>query len=181
MNCVDYLELIARDLEGALSASESRELHSHLSHCSRCRAELLLQRTLTEALRDAPPAELSLDFTARVVREALATTPEKPPLPIWPIAIATLSVLSAVASAVWGEQLRALLAAAPVRELFSPALTWMAEVAGRTSSWTSNLPTLDMPTIVPSLGALERLLAASLLSSVPLIWCFYQVYAFLRE
>jgi hypothetical protein len=141
----------------------------------------LLQRALTEALRDPVPAELSPDFTVRVVREALATGRNGAPVPVWPIAVVLLSVMSAVASAVWADQLRTLLEAVPVREFFSPAVAWMAEVMGRMSGWTSNLPALEAPTFVPALGTLEKVFAASLLGSVPLIWCFYQVYAFLRE
>jgi anti-sigma factor RsiW len=181
MKCLDYVEWIASELEGALSHERSRKLHTHLSQCSRCRSELLLQRRLAEALYEEPADELSPEFTARLMQRALSAAPVKTLIPIWPIVVAALATLAAVASAVWANQLGAFVAAIPVTKFFSPALAWMASATEGTFGRVGDLPRVEMPMGVPALGSLEKVLVSTLLSSVPLIWCFYQVYAFLRD
>ncbi len=181
MKCLEYVEWIASELEGSLSHGQSQELQAHLSRCSRCRTELLLQRRLAEALYEEPPEELSPDFTARLMQKALSAAPEKTPIPIWPIVVAALATLVAVASAVWSDQLGAFVASIPVAKFFSPALAWLASATEGTFGRVSDLPRVGMPTGVSALGSIEKVVVATLLSSVPLVWCFYQVYTFLRE
>jgi anti-sigma factor RsiW len=181
MKCVDYVTWIAGKLDGSLSTEQSRELRAHPSRCARCRAELLLQRRLAESLAESPPGELSPDFTARVIREATATVRERVPVPVWPIAMAALAAAAGVASVIWADHLGSLLQAIPTARLISPALTWISSAVEGAVGIVGELPKVGMPTTVPALGSLEKLLVATVLGSVPLVWCFYQVYAFLRE
>jgi anti-sigma factor RsiW len=96
MNCQDYIELIARKLEGSLSAGEVSGLASHLATCARCRAEAVLQTGIAGALVWQGEPELAADFAERVSRRALALPRAEKPARRWdylmPIA-ATASLL----------------------------------------------------------------------------------------
>ena len=181
MKCLDYVSWIARELEGSLPVDQSRELRTHLSRCARCRTELLLQRRLAESLAESPPAELSPDFTAQVIRRAMSTVQDKAAVPVWPIVTAALAAVAGVTSIVWADQLGSLLQAIHAAKLVSPTLAWISSAAEGAVGIVGDLPKVGMPSGIPALGSLEKLLVATILGSVPLVWCFYQVYAFLRE
>jgi anti-sigma factor RsiW len=70
MECSDCVVLIARKLDGSLAERESRLLEAHLTECSRCRAELALQRKLVHSLKQEIPQTLPPDFTRQVSRRA---------------------------------------------------------------------------------------------------------------
>jgi anti-sigma factor RsiW len=184
MRCGDYIEWIARKLEGTLPEPQACELDEHLTRCSRCRAEILLQKRLMATLAQEPASELPADFTELVVHRAREIALEETRVPVWPTMLAALALVAGVtAVALAGaDQLRALgsLSGSISRPL-SPALAWIADAMGRVFGRASDLPTVQIPPMAPLSGTLERALAATLLASVPLVWGFYQVYAFLRD
>ncbi len=183
MNCTKYIEWIALKLEGSLPEPESEELDVHLQSCSRCRAELQLQRNLVAALREEPSFELSAGFTEQVVEMATALSLARRRLPVWVLflPVAVLLAGAITLSVVWAEQLRVLLEALRLGGWVSSAGTWVAATTEKVLARVGDIPSLSVPAAMPELGVAEKLLLTSLLSSVPVIWCFYQVYAFLRE
>jgi len=72
MNCPDYMEWIARKVDGTLPYDRLEKLDAHLKRCELCRAELLLQKGIHESLKREMPSGLSADFTRRVSKEALS-------------------------------------------------------------------------------------------------------------
>jgi anti-sigma factor RsiW len=72
MKCADYIEWIARKVDGTLPHQDLVELDAHLKSCELCRMELMLQTEIHESLKREIPSGLSADFTRRVSREALA-------------------------------------------------------------------------------------------------------------
>lgn len=74
MKCADYAVWIALKIDGALGADKEKELENHLTTCARCRADLMLQSRIHDALKQEMPSGLSQDFTERVSERALALT-----------------------------------------------------------------------------------------------------------
>jgi anti-sigma factor RsiW len=66
MKCSDYVKSIGQKLDGSLGEDRLVEIDRHLAACSRCRAELLLQKRIVESLMKEPLSGLSPDFTHRV-------------------------------------------------------------------------------------------------------------------
>ena len=77
MNCSDYVVWISKKLEGSLSGDRLKELRRHLAGCSRCRAELVLQKRIHDSLLKEMPSGLSPDFAQQVSRQALAIAGRK--------------------------------------------------------------------------------------------------------
>jgi anti-sigma factor RsiW len=73
MKCSDCVVLIGSKLDGTLSPDLERDLDAHLSSCSRCRAELVLQAKIGRCLAEMPPSSLAPGFAQRVSRLAVAT------------------------------------------------------------------------------------------------------------
>jgi anti-sigma factor RsiW len=73
MNCSDFVTWIARKVEGSLTPEQLTELDSHLSVCSQCRAELILQKKIAASLKQEPLATLPADFAERVSSLAFHT------------------------------------------------------------------------------------------------------------
>jgi anti-sigma factor RsiW len=71
MRCSQYAVWIARKLDGSLAARNIEELEEHLAHCSRCRAELHLQKKILGSLKQEMPSGLSSGFTQRVSARAV--------------------------------------------------------------------------------------------------------------
>jgi anti-sigma factor RsiW len=73
MKCSLCVELIAAKLTGTLPEDTDRELEKHLAGCSRCRAELQLQRKIHASLLEAAPSGLPDGFTQRIRYELKAS------------------------------------------------------------------------------------------------------------
>lgn len=70
-------------LDGQLSPAARTRLAQHLDGCAACRQELTTLRGVRQALRQLPARELSDDFEARVMAEALRRKPEPTVLAWW--------------------------------------------------------------------------------------------------
>jgi hypothetical protein len=69
MSCERYVEWIAARLAGSLAEDRAKELEKHMAECSRCRAELLLQKRIQTSLVKAESSGLTAGFTERIVDE----------------------------------------------------------------------------------------------------------------
>ncbi|MCX5786862.1 MAG: zf-HC2 domain-containing protein [Elusimicrobia bacterium] len=68
MKCIDA-ENIMDYLCGELPAAKRAEIQAHLSSCARCRRELETFERVRSAVASAPPARVSEDFTAALMRK----------------------------------------------------------------------------------------------------------------
>jgi anti-sigma factor RsiW len=162
-------------------------LEEHLSGCHRCRAELLLQNKILDALTEEMPYGLAADFTQRVSEKALDIRPrERKPLlaQVWPQLVPAFAFAVGVAVLVFlGDDL--------VRVLSSVAGPATGPVAGPIASFVDAVTGLfsgaaDFPQeYIPWLDrlspALLNAIFATLLGSVPAVWGFHRVHAFLRD
>ena len=67
MKCSDCIDWIGQRLDGSLTRDRFAELEEHLTVCSRCRAEYMLQKKIAAALKQDAPSGLPADFTRRVM------------------------------------------------------------------------------------------------------------------
>ncbi|UCF78225.1 MAG: hypothetical protein JSW03_08980 [Candidatus Eiseniibacteriota bacterium] len=195
MRCDYCLELIALSLEGALSDQETLSLEGHLSECSRCRTELLLQNRIREALQEEVPSGLSSDFTQRVLKRALEVPRPRRASLKWSYLVPAFSLTAAtVALLVLGTHVLEPLSsvAAPVRE----GMSWLVaktggplqEVISFVGSALSDVGARTAQLIsqrASSMSKIPQPLASSLLITllalVPAVLGLHRVFEFLRD
>ncbi len=184
MTCLDYTEWIARMLEGSLPERRMTELEAHLSGCRRCRAELLLQKKIHEALVQELPSGLSADFARRVTEKAISDRAAEKRAQRWanlvPVfAFAVGSALLLVFRTDLARILPALMEpvvqglAAPVAWIGDAVMGFLARAADVPLEQVSALEVLSRPLVMA--------VAATLLAGIPTIWAFTRIFAFLRE
>lgn len=175
MNCADFVSWIAERLEGSLPNGRNRILESHLAACPRCRDELFLQKSILEALSEEGPSGLSADFTQRVSRQVRKIGGERA-VSRWPLLIPAVLVGAAVVALAFllGEQLQAL----PWGSLGQSVSAAFALVGEAILGVFSHAPDVqDSPIPQPFLVSI----LGTLIGSVPMIWAFRRIFAFLRE
>ena len=67
MDCETTSELMREYLTGTLPEDQRKMLESHLSECSRCRIDLILERKISKALKPSANSPLPTDFAERIV------------------------------------------------------------------------------------------------------------------
>ena len=67
MDCNTASELMRAYLNERLPADQRKVFESHLSECSRCRIDLILERKISKALKPSTKAPLPADFAKRIV------------------------------------------------------------------------------------------------------------------
>ncbi len=81
MRCKKYEKWISDSLDGQLSSKRSRRLHSHLAHCSACRAYQEKSRRLQEEMLDLERVEFPPgywgEFTNKLALRLRAVKPER--------------------------------------------------------------------------------------------------------
>jgi anti-sigma factor RsiW len=184
MNCSDYVEWIAQKLDGTLPEQQRRELEDHSSHCDRCRAELLLQSKIHQALAQEPGPGLSPDFAERVTRRVLARA-KAYRRARW---FRTLAPVFAFAGGVVLLYLvRADLARAlpPMMDVLADAISapiaWLGDLVLGFLGRISNLSGQRIPVLEQMSGPLMTTLTVTVIGTVPAIWAFYRIFAFLKE
>jgi anti-sigma factor RsiW len=127
MNCADCVELIARKLEGSLSATESSCLESHLAVCPRCRAEVALQTGIAQALALPEPAGLPAGFAQTVSNRAFSRARGEKRQRAWGylIPIATTATLLVLA----------ILYRANIAGVLAPSLSVVGQLADAAVGW----------------------------------------------
>lgn len=68
-------QMIGAFADGELPRRTQRMIAAHLSRCARCRSELLLQRSLAQALRREPAKVASPQLRRRIQRFTESLTP----------------------------------------------------------------------------------------------------------
>ena len=97
MNCENALELMNRELDGALTEAESAALRAHLDACPDCRETWRQLHELDALLQESelePPAALH-DGVMRAIRQEQKRKPRRAWLPAAAIAAAAVLVLLA--------------------------------------------------------------------------------------
>lgn len=167
MTCNHYVDLIARKLEGALSAKELEALKTHLADCPRCRLELVLQQRIARALAQAPGSALAADFAERVSRRAFELARTDTGARRWgyfvPVAANAVVVLLAI------------LYRADIAAALGPVFAALGQVAGSVVHWAGGASgqvsgptravgltgTYLFGTLAPLLGASAMIILAS--------------------
>jgi anti-sigma factor RsiW len=175
VNCADFVVWIAERLEGSLRNGRNRILEDHLADCARCRDELFLQKSILEALAEEGPSGLSADFTRRVSRQVREIGTERP-VSRWPLLVPAVLVGAAVVALAFllGGQLGAL-PWGSFGQSVSAALALVGEAIAGVFSHAPDVQEspIPQPILVSVLG--------TLIGSVPMIWAFRRIFAFLRE
>ncbi len=180
--CHEYVELIMQHLDGLLTPERTAQLETHLAGCAVCRAELLLQERIRDALTEEVHPRLSVDFTNVVTQKALdAAKPLKRRSP-WPSLAPSFGLLTVtlllfilqndfrtMLHAALGPTLGALASAAGgVGHVFSQLLP---ATGGTSGGYLANLEGIAEPAMVTML---------LLVCVLPVVWCFRRVGEFLK-
>jgi anti-sigma factor RsiW len=185
MKCSDYVAWISLKLDGTLSEGEVRDLETHLAECSRCRAELALQKKLIHSLKQEVPARLPASFTRQVTQRAkgLAGAERRRRLRLADFLPALLPAAAAVLLIVFNRQISAAV---------SPSMEAIAESAGgplvsagdRIAAALSSLATASdgSPLGSESLASiLSNTYVGLTIACAAITWAFTKAYTFLRE
>ncbi len=179
--CSEYVELIMQHMDGLLTPARSAELEAHLSDCEVCRAELLLQTRIHDALTEEIHPRLSLDFTNLVTQKTLGTSRPVRRRSTWltlvpAFGLMTVTLLLFIRQNDFRD--------AFVRA-FGPTGNALASAAGGVGQFfsqalprTGGAPNLDLSVLS---GMAEPLMVSLLLllCILPVIWCFRRVGEFL--
>ncbi|MCK4548452.1 MAG: zf-HC2 domain-containing protein [Candidatus Eisenbacteria sp.] len=184
MKCSDYVQWIAQEVDGTLPGSHERELQAHLSGCSRCRAELLLQRRILEALAQEVPSELPADFTRRVSEKALARARvEKRSR--WFASLAPAFAFAVGIALLWmlrADLARVLLPATDaLADTLAAPVIWMGHAILGGLARISDFPSEHLQVFERVSGPLVTTLTVTILSAIPALWAFLRAIAFLKE
>jgi anti-sigma factor RsiW len=93
MDCPDFVELIAQKLDGTLPGDKASLLESHLSGCPRCRAEIILQKKIGQALEQQAHSGLSENFTEILKEKVRAEARAERRLIRWPYLVPAFSLI----------------------------------------------------------------------------------------
>jgi anti-sigma factor RsiW len=178
--CGKYVELIMRHLDGLLPPQQSAELKTHLAGCAVCRAELLLQTRMRDALTEEIHPRLSIDFTSLVTRRAQETARPARRRSLWlglvpAFGLMTVTVLLFTLQNGFRDALvRAL---GPSGGALASAAGRVGRVFSQTLPHAGGAPGLDFS------GVAEPLMISLLLllCVLPVVWCFRSVGEFLRQ
>lgn len=181
--CSEYVELIMQHLDGLLPQERSAELETHLAGCAVCRAELLLQTRIRDALTEEIHPRLSVDFTSLVTRRALETARPARRRSVWlglvpAFGLMTASVLLFILQNGFREAfVRAL---GPTGSTLASAAGRVGQVFSQMLPRTGGAPDLNLSGLS---GMAEPLTATLLLllCVLPVVWCFRSVGEFLRQ
>ena len=184
MDCSGFAEWIAQQLDGALPEREARLLEDHLSVCGRCRAELMLQRKVREALSEETHSGLSADFTQRVSERVAETAKAERDAKKWVDLVPALALGAAAAALL-------LVGADLVRVLPSPSETWNSAVFKPIAWFLESVVGVLAAAFgfsgesngAPAWlsGALARTLFVALVGSLPGVWGLHKIFVYMKE
>jgi hypothetical protein len=83
MTCREVGRHLAGYLDGAMSAQRHAAVHSHLSDCSSCRADLNAYSRLARALAEAAPVPAPADLATRIRVQASRVQAQSPSRRLW--------------------------------------------------------------------------------------------------
>jgi anti-sigma factor RsiW len=184
MKCETCAEWISARIEGTLKHEHVDELERHLAECSRCRAELLFQKSLTRSLKQDPLSTLPDEFVAKVTARAVSMRSASRRIEMLKSLVPAAAMVIGVVAA-WVFR-------GPLAEAIPGAMTALAEtlagplgLAGR--SFAGLFPgSSDLPSVAARGDALAAsptamLVVATGIGCIVLFWAFSKVFDFLRE
>ena len=184
MHCSDFAEWIARKLDGTLPERQLDMLHEHLSGCSRCRAELFLQRQMHEALSEEVYSGLSVDFTEMVTGKVVEMARRERRARVW-LDLAPVFALGAAAVVVFlvGADLVRVLPSPvhPMANVLFKPVVWALELVSGLLGGLADFSREHIGGLGRLSGPLANTLLVTILGSLPAIWGFHRIVAFLRE
>lgn len=184
MNCPDCVERIAQKLDGTLPVHLEAELEEHVSRCSRCRAEWVLQEKIRDALSQEIPSELSPSFTQRVCRRAFEASTAQRRLEKLGDLVPLVPILAGAVLAFWFRNDLAQIVP-PLAETLQTALAAplaaTSHAVAEFLAGAANLPSEHIPMLERISRPLMTTLTATLVGLVPALWALSRVLAFLRE
>ena len=184
MHCSDFAEWISQKLDGVLSEGNGRALEEHLSGCSRCRAELLLQQKICDALSEERHSGLSADFTQVVSEKVVEIAKAERDARRW-VSLVPAFALGAVAVAlllVGADLLRVLPSPAQFLSgaVFKP-IGWFLQSVGGSLAGAFGLSHESGGGPAWLSGAFARTLFVALVCSLPGIWGLHKIVVFIKE
>jgi anti-sigma factor RsiW len=185
MKCSDFVVLIARKLDGTLPERETGQLEAHLSACSRCRAELVLQKKLIHSLKKEIPGRLSGDFTRRVTERAAELAGEERRRRFRLADLLTAIPIAAVATLliVFGKDLAVIMA--PAMEVLADTTGGPLAALGNRVADALAASSAFSDTTLPVSGVLARVFAnmyvGITIACAAVVWAFSKAYTFVRE
>jgi len=184
MDCSRFAEWIAKRLEGTLPEGDARTLEDHLSVCGRCRAELMLQRKIHDALGEETHSGLSAEFTGRVSDKVAKIAEAERDAKKW-VSLVPALALAAAAIALF------LAGADLLRVLPSPSETlnsavfkpigWFLESVASALAGAFGFSGESNGAPAWLSGAFARTLFIALVGSLPGIWGLHKIFVFMRE
>ena len=177
------MELIMRHLDGLLPPVQAAELETHLAGCAVCRAELLLQKRIRDALTEEIHPRLSVDFTRLVTQRTMETATPGRRRPVW-LGLAPAFGLLAVTSLLFAlpNGFRTMLARAlwSTGSVLSSAASGVGQVFSGMLPHTGGTPGLSLSGLSGMTGPLMLTLLL-LLCVLPVVWSFRSVGEVLRH
>jgi anti-sigma factor RsiW len=177
------VELILMHLDGLLPPARVVELETHLADCSVCRAELLLQKRIRDALSEEIYPRLSIDFTKQVTQKTLEIGKLEKHRSAW-LSLVPAFALFAVTLLLFvlRGDLRTMLprVLGPTGSVLSVAVSRVGQALTQVFAGTGGIPDQYLSGLAGAAGPLLLGLLL-LLSALPVVWCFQKVGEFLRE
>ena len=184
MTCLDYTEWIAQMLDGSLPERRVKELETHLAGCRRCRAELLLQKRIHEALARELPSGLSADFARRVTEKAESDRAALRRAQRWADRVPALALAAgAILLVIFRTDLARVLPALtePVTRGLAAPVAWVGDAVMGFLAHVADLPMEQVSALEVLSRPLVMTVVATLLGGIPVIWAFTRIFALLRE
>lgn len=185
MKCSDCVVLIARKLDGSLTEGETEQLETHLSECSRCRAELVLQKKLIHSLKQEIPGRLPGDFTRRVTEQAadLARGESRRRFRLADLLPAIPVAACVVLLVVFGRDIAGIMA--PAMEALADTIGGPASAFGERVAEALAESSAVSEASLPGSEVLSRVFANTYvgitMACAAVGWAFSKAYAFVRE
>jgi anti-sigma factor RsiW len=176
--------LIARRLEGTLPEGDARTLEDHLSVCGRCRAELMLQTKIRDALGEETHSGLSAGFAERVSHSVAEMAEAERDAKKW-VSLVPALALGTAAMALF------LVGADLIRVLPSPSETlssavfkpigWFLESVASALAGAFGFSGESNGAPAWLSGAFARTLFIALVGSLPGVWGLHKIFVFMKE
>lgn len=184
MKCSDYVVWIAHRLDGSLTEREAEELEAHLVGCSRCRAEMALQKKLVHSLKQEIPVRLPGDFTRRVSQRAARLARQESRRFRLADLVRAVPVAAGLALLViFSRDLAGIIA--PAMESIAGAIGGPLAVFGESIAGPLSQSSAASGQGLPYAETLSRILANTYvgvtIACAAVAWAFSRAYAFVRQ
>lgn len=179
MSCDRWVRQISLMLSESLGERDTAELKRHLGECPACRAELILQTEIENALAMEAHSGLSADFAERVSAKARRlAVKSKSPRP-WPVLVPPLATAAAAAALFFLGMNIASQNPSSFEQvagaLLQPLASLFGVFSGLFDGAAKHAPALD-----PASGRIAGLAAALLTGAIPAFWGLRRFLVYFR-